>query len=196
MQALNQKRRWNTEHDMTLKSLVNHHPDTLKSRLGRTRKGLQRRLTILSISKMARAGRKNGMSSRDLGLALGLPHSRIIDFVNSGYLHGERVHVWKRQVYTFSVNDAIAFLQQHAGLFQFNPSRKWHLVVEEAQRYFHEKYISTKEIHSRYGLSSGQVQVRKRHQGFPQPTSDFRQSSTTGLWYNRAAVECWIAENA
>lgn len=196
MQAVNQNRRWNIDQERTLQSLASHDPDTLKTVLGRTKHGLRRRLTILSLSKMTQAGKRNGYSSRDLALAFGFSHVKIADLVSAGYLHGQRVRVWKRQVFTFSSNDAIAFLQQHAGLFQFNPSRKWKPVVEEAQRYFHEKYISTKEIHSRYGLTSRQVQIRKRNQGFPQPTSDFRQSSATGLWYNRAAVECWIVENA
>lgn len=196
MYAVNQKRHWKPEHDTTLKSLVNHHPHAIERTLGRTSNGLQKRLTQLSLPKMKQAGRKNGMSSRDLGMALGLPHFRIVDFVNSGYLHGEKVQVWKRQVYSFSVNDAIAFLQQHAGLFQFNPTRRWKLVVDEAQRYFHEKYISANEVTTRYGLTSRQVRTRKQKQGFPQPTSDFRQSSATGTWYNRAAIERWIAENA
>ena len=196
MYAVNQKRHWKPEHDTVLKLLVNDNPDTLKNTLGRTKHGLRRRLTVLALPKMTMAGRKNGMSSRDFGIALGLPHFRIVDFVNSGYLHGEKVQVWKRQVYSFSVNDAIEFLQQHAGLFQFKPTRRWNPVVDEAQRYFHEKYISQKEITARYGLTSRQVRTRKQKQGFPQPTADFRQSSSTGIWYNRVAIEHWIAENA
>lgn len=150
----------------------------------------------MQTQKMTRASRKNGYSSSDLGFAFGFSHVKIADLVNAGYLHGEKVLVWKREVYSFSADDALTFLQKHVGLFEFNPSRRWKPVVEEARRYFDQKYISKKEIMTRYGLSRQQIQRRTKNHGFPRPTTDFRQSSAIGTWYERAAIEHWITENA